>query len=63
MREQGSKQEAPFKCREPRCAESVVYRPKIVLGLGRYRRESEPTTKVVYLTCPQGHTHRYEVSG
>jgi hypothetical protein len=61
--EQGSTPEAAFECREPGCAESVVYKRKIVLGLGRYRRQNEPRTKIIYLTCSRGHTHRYELSG
>jgi hypothetical protein len=42
-----------FHCAEPQCDKDVIHVPHRVLF---YQR----TTKSYVLTCPDGHTHRYE---
>lgn len=42
-----------FPCKEPGCKEKVVYEED--------RIPAYKVTNVVYLTCPRGHTHSYEM--
>ena len=51
-----------FQC--PTCDKDVEYKREIVMGLvSTYGNADSDEEKVVYLTCPDGHTHRYTVSG
>lgn len=52
-----------YKCKEKGCDESVQYEPKIVLAFitPGAPHQSKKKTKVVYLTCANGHTHSYVV--
>jgi hypothetical protein len=57
-----SKVTATFTCPTSGCGQPVTYRPRKVLGLAGYDPQVRGGTKVVYLTCPQGHTHRFEIA-
>jgi len=49
-------------CSEPGCTKKVVYQKVDVLGSffgGPHAQKSEDDE--VYLTCPDGHTHKYSV--
>jgi hypothetical protein len=45
-------------CKEKGCDKSVVYERTVVRGFQPVRR-SPNATVTVYLTCPDGHTHKY----
>ncbi|MBI4965025.1 MAG: hypothetical protein HY913_17250 [Desulfomonile tiedjei] len=53
-----------FQCKQTGCSEKVSYEPDEVIALRL--RESKRTSilkgsKTVYLKCPKGHTHPYNV--
>jgi hypothetical protein len=47
-----------FACREPGCTEQVAYQRQELPGLA-YDRPDGPRT--VYLECPLGHVHAYQL--
>jgi hypothetical protein len=46
-------------CREENCPEQVTYQPQELPGLA-YPQPGGPIT--VYLECPRGHVHRYQLT-
>jgi hypothetical protein len=48
-----------FACRESACTEHVVYERQELPGLA-YDRSGGP--KTVYLECPLGHIHSYQLN-
>jgi len=52
-----------FQCKS--CGIDVIYKRKAVLGLTIRGDDSgsDDKVKVVYLTCDEGHTHPYTVTG
>lgn len=55
-----------FDCKESGCKAKVAYEPKTVPGsagalLRKIGKGPAPASIVVYLMCPNGHVHRYEV--
>lgn len=46
-------------CKEESCEEIVTYKRQTVLGFRTSHSGSK--TISVYLTCPQDHTHKYEI--
>jgi hypothetical protein len=49
-----------FPCREPDCPEQVTYQRQELPGLA-YDPPGGP--KTVYLECPRGHIHPYQLGG
>ena len=53
-----------LSCREPGCAEKVVYQPQYLPGIAY--RELPPLDQVsvvtVYLECSAGHVHSYRIT-
>jgi hypothetical protein len=49
-----------FHCREPDCPEQVTYQRQELPGLA-YDHRGGP--KTVYLECPRGHVHPYQLGG
>jgi hypothetical protein len=49
-----------FACAEPGCAEQVTYQRQELPGLAFPRRGGRMT---VYLECPRGHVHPYQLGG
>ena len=49
-----------FACRESGCTEQVSYQRQELSGLA-YDRPGGPRT--VYLDCPRGHVHPYQLGG
>jgi hypothetical protein len=47
-----------FNCAEPGCGTQVTYQPQELPGLA-YRRPGGPMT--IYLECPRGHVHPYQL--
>ncbi len=45
-------------CKEKDCDKTVTYERTVVRGFRTTRRGAQ--TVVVYLTCPNKHTHKYE---
>jgi hypothetical protein len=50
-----------FTCPTEGCAQPVIYRPRKSVNLQGYERPSDTGARVVYLTCPHGHTHPFEL--
>ena len=50
----------PLTCSE--CKVSFLYVPNIVTTYGLRKVGSAPKSDIVYLTCPNKHTHPYVVS-
>ena len=52
-------------CKTSGCDEKISYRPMKVYGVveieEKLRGSNSKSTKIVYLSCPKGHTHPYEV--
>jgi len=61
MTEKNRANETAIQCKELGCAETVNYRRRTIMAVDR-KETKQPTTKVVYLTCANGHTHKYEVT-
>ena len=51
---------AQFACNEPGCTEQVTYQRQHLPGLA-YDPPGGP--KTVYLECPRGHVHPYQLGG
>lgn len=52
-----------FDCKDG-CGEKVIYLREEVLGLTSVEEAvAETETKIVYLTCPNGHTNPYRITG
>ena len=49
-----------LRCAEPGCPEQVTYQRQELPGLA-YDHSGGP--KTVYLECPRGHMHRYQLGG
>jgi hypothetical protein len=49
-----------FHCHEPGCTAQVVYQRQELPGLA-YNQPGGP--KTVYLECPRGHVHPYQLGG
>jgi hypothetical protein len=60
MSEQQANEQVEFDCREPDCAEKVIYQRQVVQGMA-FDRPSGP--KTAYLECPLGHIHPYTLRG
>ncbi len=52
-----------FPCKEKGCTESVTYDRQTATGMKQIPDSKITKSKTVYLTCKNGHTHSYEVSG
>ena len=53
-----------FQCLEPDCPAYVEYVPSPILGLlgaTRLAGDAYPVPSTVYLVCPNGHEHVYNV--
>jgi hypothetical protein len=50
-----------LKCSEPQCPEYVEYTPEKIPGLLLITAGQDEEFDYVYLTCPEGHTHKYKV--
>jgi len=51
-----------FACLETGCTEQVEYEPEIVVGLAEGEvNVADSEANIVYLTCPKGHVHPYNV--
>jgi hypothetical protein len=63
MNTNGGKDEFVMQCKEPGCTESVRYEPVIVFGyISPSASAQKPKKKKrVYLLCPKGHEHSYDV--
>lgn len=51
-----------FQCKSNSCTESVTYERETVLGLVDPANAAGRKSKVVYLTCANGHTYPYTVN-
>lgn len=50
-----------FKCKEPGCEKTAVYEPDEIPGTIRFETTEEAGDQIeVYLTCEDGHTHKYK---
>jgi hypothetical protein len=54
-----------FPCREKDCRATVIYERKTVPGAFKKRKVASPSRPgvSVFLTCENGHVHRYEIPG
>lgn len=52
-----------YSCKEPYCDQKLQYEREVVKGnfeVLEVLREQKP--RIVYLTCPKGHTHPYQIT-
>jgi hypothetical protein len=47
-------------CKQSGCRESVTYEREVIPAVAR-ARQTRTTPVVVYLKCPAGHEHPYEI--
>jgi hypothetical protein len=52
-----------FRCLEPNCGLAVHYERKTQPGAAKKRKREPGKSFAVFLTCPNGHVHRYNVPG
>lgn len=51
-----------FNCKEPECDKTVVYKPDVIPGTVKIETMVDSADEIeVYLTCEDGHTHKYKV--
>jgi len=50
-----------FNCKEPGCDKTVDYEPDVIPGTVKMETMVESAEEIeVYLTCEDGHTHKYK---
>lgn len=51
-----------FNCKEPDCDKKVAYVPDVIPGTLKMETKVDSAEEIeVYLTCDDGHTHKYKV--